>query len=83
MPEGIMVASYRANGDAFEAAKPHLLVAMEDFGGFDLTPDGKRFAVVQRESTTDQKTDTHVTFLLNFFDELRARAGGRQIACCS
>jgi hypothetical protein len=36
-------------------------------------PDGKRFAVVHPEAT-EQKGPTRVTFLLNFFAELRHRA---------
>jgi len=40
---------------------------------FDLAPDGKRFVVLQREEP-EQKGPQHVTFLLNFFDELRRRA---------
>jgi hypothetical protein len=40
----------------------------------DLAADGKRFLVPGRsDSPTDQKGTLHVTFLLNFFDELRRR----------
>jgi hypothetical protein len=40
----------------------------------DVSPDGKRFAVIPRaESTGEQKGSVHVTVLLNFFDELRRR----------
>jgi hypothetical protein len=39
-----------------------------------LAADGKRFLVPGRsDSPTDQKGTLHVTFLLNFFDELRRR----------
>ena len=71
--QGIMVASYTANGEAFVAAKPRLWAEKKDFSFFDLAPDGKRFAVVQ-EVESKEKGSTHVTFLLNFFDELRRRA---------
>ncbi|PYT22661.1 MAG: hypothetical protein DMG57_34625 [Acidobacteria bacterium] len=40
---------------------------------FDLAPDGTRFAAVQ-ELTSEQNGSTQLTFLLNFFDELRRRA---------
>jgi hypothetical protein len=40
---------------------------------FDLAPDGRRFAVVRAEAS-EQKGPTQVTFVLNFFDELRRRA---------
>ncbi len=70
----VMVASYRANGEAFVASKPRRWAEKKDVGQlFDLAPDGKRFAVVQ-EGASDQKGPQHVVFLLNFFDELRRRA---------
>ena len=73
-----MVARYTANGDVFVASKPRLWAEKKDLYAFDLAPDGKRFAVVQPE-TSEQKGPTQVTFLLNFFDELRRRvpAGGK------
>jgi hypothetical protein len=41
---------------------------------YDAAPDGKHFAVVLYPyGTADEKPITHVTFLLNFFDELRRR----------
>ena len=40
---------------------------------YDVAPDGKRFAVVLYEDGTAQEPITHVTFLLNFFDELRRK----------
>jgi hypothetical protein len=45
----------------------------QNFGFFDLAPDGKRFIVVQTEAP-EQKGPQKVTLLLNFFDELRRRA---------
>jgi hypothetical protein len=70
----VMVASYRANGEAFVASKPRRWAEKKDVSQlFDLAPDGKRFAVVQ-EGASDQKGPQHVVFLLNFFDELRRRA---------
>jgi Tol biopolymer transport system component len=72
--EGMMVAEYTANGDAFETGKPRLWAAKKDLGAyFDLAPDGKRFAVLQEAAPVENGTE-HVTFLLNFFDELRRRA---------
>jgi hypothetical protein len=55
-----------------------LWVRKKDLGpNFDVAPDGKRFAVVQAEAS-EQKGPQHVTFLLNFFDELRRRAPARK-----
>ena len=71
--EGVMVASYTTNGEAFVASKPRLWAEKKDLGDyFDLAPDGKRFAVVQAEAS-EQQAPPHVTLLLNFFDELRRR----------
>jgi hypothetical protein len=67
-----MVESYAVNGEVFVASKPRLWAEKRDLGDFDLAPDGKRFVVVQAE-TAEQKGPTQVTFLLNFFDELRRR----------
>jgi dipeptidyl aminopeptidase/acylaminoacyl peptidase len=39
----------------------------------DLAPDGRRFAALPRDTAPDQKGSVHVTFLLNFFDELHRR----------
>jgi hypothetical protein len=52
----------------------------KDSPPFALAPDGKRFAVVlNADGTADENTFTHLTVLLNFFDELRRRvpAGGK------
>jgi hypothetical protein len=41
---------------------------------FDIAPDGKRLAaVLYADGTAEQKPATNLTFLLNFFDELRRR----------
>jgi len=56
------------------ATKPRLWAAAKsDLGFFDLAPDGKHFAVMQTEPTK-QNGAAQLTFLLNFFDELRRRA---------
>jgi serine/threonine-protein kinase len=85
-PDGhIMVASYTAKGDSFVPGKPRVwspksLLVIFGVRPCDLAPDGKRFAVLLREDgTAEQKPITHLTVLLNFFDELRRRvpAGGK------
>ena len=41
---------------------------------YDLAPDGRRFAIFpELKPPAEEKGDVHVTFLLNFFDELRRR----------
>jgi hypothetical protein len=42
---------------------------------YDLAPAGKRFAVFpELKAPVEEEESVHVTFLLNFFDELRRRA---------
>ncbi len=51
---------------------------LQNIGGilnYDLAPDGKRFAIFpELKAPAEEKGDVHMTFLLNFFDELRRRA---------
>ena len=41
---------------------------------YDVAPDGKRLAAFLADDANGEKPPTHLTFLLNFFDELRRRA---------
>ncbi len=76
----IMVAEYTAKGDSFEAGKPRvwsetpIRETNAVLPALDLAPDGKRFAVLPRSEVAAETGSVHVTFLLNFFDELRRRA---------
>jgi serine/threonine protein kinase len=75
----IMGISYRDRDGVFIAEKPAIwsdlqlpaLTAPFDSSIIDLAPDGKRFAILQNAES--QKPLTHVTVLLNFFDELRRK----------
>jgi Tol biopolymer transport system component len=74
----IMVVDYTVNGDSFERGKPRLWsksqIYMPGNTNLTLAPDGKRFAVFPRpEASEPEKGSVHVTFLLNFLDELRRR----------
>ena len=71
----IMVVSYTAEGNSFVADKPRLWSETRvTTSALALAPDGKRFAVVKETDETDrQEAPTHVTVLLNFFDELKRR----------
>jgi serine/threonine-protein kinase len=76
----IMVASYRAEGDAFQRDQPRLWSEKRflqrpgsDDRTLDLHPDGTRFAVAaDTESQVAAKQDK-IVFVFNFFDELRRR----------
>jgi hypothetical protein len=74
-----MVTEYTAKSDSFSYSKPCLWsnTQIADTGNryFDLAPYGKRFAVFPvREASDEKQGNVHVTFLLNFFDELRRKA---------
>ena len=70
----IMVAPFTVEGDSFRAEKPRLWsdghFMMRGNRMFDLHPDGERFALVPAPPTQGSGQD-HVTFIFNFFDELR------------
>jgi serine/threonine-protein kinase len=81
----IMVVSYSAKGGTFSAGQPRLWSPRRawssSFGrpsNLDLVPDGKRFAVIlPTGQDAEPQPQTHVVFLLNFFDELRRRVPPR------
>jgi eukaryotic-like serine/threonine-protein kinase len=71
----IMVVSYTVEGDSFKADKPRLwseqpIVALPRLRQFDLHPDGERLVAAVPVSQAEEKLDK-VTFIFNFFDELR------------
>jgi len=73
----IMVASYAAKGDSFAAQKPRVwspkrIANIGQSMNYDVAPDGKRIAAIMpAEASGAQPGEGHVTFVLNFFDELR------------
>lgn len=74
----IMSASYTAQGDTFrvERARPWAEARYAVRGPnrmFDLHPDGRRFAVAPAQSTSVGRRD-HLSFILNFAEELRRLA---------
>jgi Tol biopolymer transport system component len=81
----VMAVSYTTQGDSFAASKPRVwsetrLLNVLGIPVYDLAPDGKRIAaILASDEAGGEKPPTHLTFLLNFFDELRRRApaGGK------
>jgi hypothetical protein len=75
----IMIVNYTAKGDSFVPDKPRVwsekrLANIGQFINYDPAPDGKRIAAIMpAEAPGTQPAEGHVTFLLNFFDELRRR----------
>ena len=72
----MMSVKYMVKDNVFVAEKPRVWAAK--LGGatdFDLSPDGKRLAVVTPVETPEPRKPEHeVTMVFNFFDELRRRA---------
>jgi Tol biopolymer transport system component len=75
----IMVVTYTASGDSFRADNPQLWSPGQftDLGfgnyNFDLHPNGKRFAVVKAPGTEQAGAVNKVSFIFNFFDEIRSK----------
>ncbi len=74
----IMVVTYSATGNSFQADKPRLwspgqFTSLGLFLNFDLHPDGKRFAVLKAPGAGDASKANKVSFIFNFFDELRSK----------
>ena len=75
----LMVVAYTASGDSFVAGRPQLwspgqFVDLGPFyNSFDLHPDGKRFAVLKAPGAGETAPVNKVTFIFNFFDELRRK----------
>ena len=78
LDQRVMAVSYTARADSFAAAKPRVwtetrLRSSAAFN-YDLAPDGKRLAAMVADDAEVEKLPTHLTFLLNFYDELRRKA---------
>jgi len=73
----IMVATYTVRGDTFVVDRPRAwsdkrLANTGLTRNFDLAPDGKRFVVLMApEGAEPTEVPSHVTLMMNFFDELR------------
>lgn len=72
----IMTVGYTVSGDALVAERPRVWAAnVRGADGFDLTPDGKRVAMLVPVATRGaSQGENTVVVVLNFFDELRRRA---------
>jgi len=74
----IMALTYTASGDSFRADKPQLWSPGQFTDralnyNFDLHPDGKRFAVLRAPGPEQAAAVNKVSFIFNFFDELRRK----------
>jgi hypothetical protein len=64
-----MMAVPVAAGPSFSAGKPRLLFEGRYAGGYDVSPDGRRFLMIRIEEESADKTELHV--VLNWFEELK------------
>jgi hypothetical protein len=71
----LMVATYVTEGDSFRAQKPQQAGRLPRRGGglpgFDLHPDGQRFAVLMAAQEPTEVKQNHVVLIPNFIEELR------------
>ncbi len=80
----IMVANYTIKGDSFAADKPRVWFGKQLAGvglgvNFDLAPDGKRLIVLTpAEAPESRDARSHVTVVVNYFDEVRRRMAGHR-----
>jgi hypothetical protein len=72
-------AAYPISGDSFHTEKPRpwspglFSIRGLTYSGLDIHPDGKRVAVLRTPDAGPNSAVTKVTFLFNFFDELRRK----------
>jgi hypothetical protein len=77
-----MVVNYTLKGESLVADKPRVwfgkqLANTGSSVNIDLAPDGKRLAVLMPAETTEaRESKSHVTLVVNFFDEVRRRVAG-------
>ena len=74
-----MVVTYKTEAGSFVAGtprqwSPHSLADTGVLPNFDVAPDGERIlAFVPAVRSGEQQTANHVTFMLNFSEEVRRR----------
>jgi serine/threonine-protein kinase len=84
MDNQIMVAAYTVKGASFVPAKPRAwsekaLANAGSWDNYDVAPDGKQILALVPAEGSEERAQSHVIFLLNFFDELQRRVptGGK------
>jgi Tol biopolymer transport system component len=70
----MMAVAVSAEGASFSADKPRkLFEAPSGWSAFDVAPDGQRFVMVKSASEDKDADRTHLTFVFNWFEELKAK----------
>jgi serine/threonine-protein kinase len=82
-PEGaVMVVSYRALGESFEASRPRswspqgIMMPGGPYRYYDVHPDGKRIVMMRRPEATADGRDS-IVIVFNFLDELPRKGVAR------
>jgi hypothetical protein len=80
LDQRILTVSYSAQGDSFAADKPRTWLDTPIGGNYafknvDIAPDGRRILALMPapQAKGSQEAPNQITFVLNFFDELRRR----------
>jgi serine/threonine-protein kinase len=80
----IMVTTYTASSDIFRFDKPRPWSPVPFFApdianasSFDIHPDGNRFAILKPVGKDQSPDRNKVSFIFNFFDELRGKLPGK------
>jgi len=76
VPQQIMVASYRVEGESFQRDPPRVwskgrYLLRGARRSYDLHPDGNRFALAVAADDSESVRRDELVFVFNFFDELR------------
>jgi len=76
--KSMMVVAISAEGSSFSADKPRKLFEARSglnpsTSGFDVAPDGQRFVMTKAANEEKDADRTHLTFVFNWFEELKAK----------
>jgi len=69
----MMAVAVSAEGASFSADKPRKLFEAPSLWSFDVAPDGQRFVMVKSAEEEKDADRTHLTFVFNWFEELKAK----------
>jgi len=70
---GMMAVAVSAEGSTFSVDKPRKLFEAPSVWRFDVAPDGQRFVMTKAVGEEKDPDRTHLTFVFNWFEELKAK----------
>ncbi len=76
--KALMVVAVTTEGSTFQPGTPTILFELESGGvgihwPYDVAPDGKRFVWFKNGAPQGGSDDSHVRFILNWFDDVKAK----------